>query len=186
MSDPVSSAFRAVVPVNVVPTAIWVIVAAAVVLFFAGRVLPLFSKSAPYRKKPLLNKSELRLYSTLLRWTRQNRPNLHVSCQVSYGEFLSHRSLSHFRKINSKRADFVIFDNTASVLAVVEFDGSGHWGGSTQARRNAERRDRIKDAAVRSAGIPMIRIGPADNVDGIAARLSELIPPSRRNTGRIL
>jgi len=49
-------------------------------------------------------------------------------CQVSYGEFLSCNNRQKFFSINAKRADFVVYDTRFRVLAVVEYQGDGHYG----------------------------------------------------------
>lgn len=109
--------------------------------------------------RPVLNKSEQRLYKVLadaLAGLPEPRPRL--LCQVSYGEFLASRSSRAFYKINAKRADFLIVSSDFAPLIAVEYQGKGHYGASSRARRDAERRDGVKRRALASAGIVLMEV----------------------------
>ncbi len=108
-----------------------------------------------FQRKPLLNKSEIKLRSLLLRHIPRG---LHLLSQVSYGEMLTNRSYRRFLIINAKRADFVICDREFNPVAVVEYQGAGHYGSGWHARQNAKRRDRQKRSALREAGIPLVEV----------------------------
>jgi Protein of unknown function (DUF2726) len=60
---------------------------------------------------------------------------------------------SALNRITSKHLDFAVCDpRTMQVVGVIELDDSGHDGTSRQ------RRDKLVDAALSSAGIPLVRI----------------------------
>lgn len=142
---------------------IWILVVAAILTGLA-LVLPRKSQSLDqqfleaagqhdYQAKPLLNRSEARIYQRLL----DALPgHLLVHVQVSLGEILRCPDRMAFRAINSKRCDFVITDLAYTPLAVIEFQGSGHY------QRNAETRDSIKRTALQSAGIDWIELFSTD------------------------
>jgi len=108
-----------------------------------------------FQSRPLLNKSDQRLFPLIVSALPQH---CRVMCQVSYGEFLSCKSQKKFFSINAKRADFVVCDSSFRVLAVVEYQGSGHYGKTFRATLNAKRRDNQKRRALQEAGIPMIEV----------------------------
>ncbi len=108
---------------------------------------------------PVLNKSELRLFGRLQKVCRSVLgPHYHVLAQVSYGEFLSTSNRSLFFSFNCKRADFLIMDNYANPIAVIEYQGSGHFGYSLLSRIKAMKSDRIKRRILKRAGIPFCEV----------------------------
>ncbi len=115
-------------------------------------------RPASFTRKAVLNKTERRLFDLLVRAVRELRPDALVLAQVSYGEFLRSKSRKAFWSINARRADFLIVDAEFTALAVVEYQGRGHFGSSRRAARVARQGDRIKARACRSAGIGWIEI----------------------------
>lgn len=156
------------------PTFLWVVIVAALMLsllknVFGNLLLPKFTT------KPLLNKSEIRLFKILHNITPEN---FHVFSQVSYGEFLRCASNRKFWTINAKRADFVICDYEFNVVAVVEYQGSGHYGSTRKSHENAKSRDRAKLKALTEANIPMVEIPPKFNSELIVGSLEFVFNPS--------
>ena len=110
-----------------------------------------------FEPRPLLNKSERRLYYML----RQELPHgWTVMAQVSYGAFLGNRSHKRYWTINAKRADLVVLDSSLTIAAVVEYQGQGHYGNSSKSRHRAKKSDRIKRRAVTEAGIAFLEVPP--------------------------
>ena len=111
-----------------------------------------------FSKKPLLNASETRLAKEMVRLLEAAGGGRQILTQVSYGEFLKGVDKAAHARINQKRADFLIVDEQYQVLAVVEYQGAGHYGRGEAARVNAQKRDRIKRHACATAGIPFLEI----------------------------
>ncbi len=110
---------------------------------------PIFAP--PFERRALMNKTEERLFKML----RGELPSgWTVMCQVSYGSFLKNRDYRRYMSVNSKRADFVVLDPGLAVAAVVEYQGSGHYGNTRQSRIRAEESDKIKRRACSQAAIP--------------------------------
>jgi hypothetical protein len=104
---------------------------------------------------PVLNKTEKRLFAAI---SSIIQPNLRLCPQVSYGEFLGCKSSRKFWKINAKRADMIVVNEDFHVVAVIEYQGSGHFGKTKTSRSNSLRRDRQKQKALKEAGIPLYEI----------------------------
>ena len=102
---------------STIPTILWVVVAVALVLTFFSKVLKKLLLPN-FEAKPLLNKSEIRLYKVLQQVTPKG---FHIFAQASYGEFLHCASNRKFWTVNAKRADFVICDTKFNVVAAVEY-----------------------------------------------------------------
>lgn len=179
--------------------AIMFAVAAALAVLVPGPRgrFPILSRSGPdCVATNLLNKSEHRLYGTLMRLCRQHAPHLAVAPQVAYGAFLRTTDRSRWREIAFKRADFVVFSADGRVHAVVEFDGAGHLGDTFSDARRAIRSDRAKNGACSSAGIPVVRVMQRYTKDDLAAALGTalqipmtdpaepMVPPTPLRKGR--
>ena len=52
----------------------------------------------------------------------------------------------------------MIFDEKAQIVAVVEYQGSGHYGRSQESKARAIESDRIKRSALSDAGIPLLEV----------------------------
>ena len=96
-------------------------------------------RPARFTSKAVLNKTERRLFDMLVRVVRDMRPDARVLAQVSYGEFLRSKNKKAFWSINARRADFLIVDAEFAPLAVVEYQGRGHFGSSRRARATGSR-----------------------------------------------
>jgi hypothetical protein len=121
-----------------------------------------------WRRKRLLNKPEYALLRQLEALV-QNAPNGHrLFAQVSYGAFLeatARQDLEETRKVAEhalmrKRADFLIIDRYGNPVAVIEYQGDGHYRG------NAHDRDQAKRIACHAAGIPFIEVPAAGLTPG--------------------
>ncbi len=142
--------------VSMIPAQVWMLLALGVVLSLGSALVGKLLRSK-FESKTLLNKSEQRLY----RMVEGIVPSdCRVMAQVSYGEILRCKNRRKFFSINAKRADLVISDPHFNVLAVIEYQGQGHYGPTVKSRRNACDRDRQKRRALAEAGVPLIEIPP--------------------------
>ena len=105
------------------------------------------SKSCFYETKNLLNHTEKLIYWKLVRFLKKSYC---VNPQVSLGEILICEDELGYRAINSKRSDFVITDRQFRPIAIIEYQGSGHY------QSNSENRDATKRHALTRAGIDYI------------------------------
>jgi hypothetical protein len=96
--------------------------------------------------------------------------------QVSYGEFLKGNTRSAFAKVNQKRADFVVADAAGTVLCVIEYQGSGHYGRGPVAREKAEKNDTVKRAALASASVPMVEVPAKFTAESVRGQLKGVRP----------
>lgn len=141
-----------------------IILAGAALLLAAAIIVTLTLMSGPnparqeapedsYVPTALLNKSELKLLGVLDSCVPEIfGAGARVFAQVSYGEFLKGGSRGAHAKINSKRADFVIANAAGKVLAIVEYQGAGHYGRGDAARARAEASDAAKRKASAAPG----------------------------------
>lgn len=113
---------------------------------------------AQFRARPLLNRSEAKLFRQVSIWLDENAAGLNVAPQVTYGAFMSTEARDDWFRMASKRADFVIFDDNGNVRLIIEYDGPGHYGASRRSVDDAHGRDIQKNVAAASAGIPLLRI----------------------------
>lgn len=132
-----------------------------------------------YSSKRIVNASEGKLYVVLERWRRERARDLNLSTQVSYGAFIAAKEHDDWRKIASKHADFVFWGRDGYVRAIVEFDGSGHYGDSRNAAQKVKDRDELKNAAAISANIPLIRIPQGSSQQDIEQMLSAVLAPEQ-------
>lgn len=135
---------------------IFVLLIGAVLLFLAK----IASKKAgnshiepPYfKKKTLLNEKEQVMFHRLV----EALPTCHVMAQVRLADIVGVKKCTSwqawFNKISRKSVDFVICDKSLVVLACIELDGKTH---EAEDRQKA---DIDKDQALKTAGIPILRI----------------------------
>lgn len=109
-------------------------------------------RSSDFRTRPLMNKSEYRVFCKLEKLLTASHRGYRVFSQVSLGEILGSDDKQAYLAINSKRADFVIIDWSGQPIAVVEYHGSGHY------QDDAILRDAVKREACNSAGIAFIEL----------------------------
>ena len=116
-----------------------------------------------YHRKPLLSPWERAAFSTL---AGQLRPGQHLCPQVRVADLLtviardpSARQTAHNR-VASKSVDFVVVDiATGDARLVIELDDRSH------DRPDRRDRDALVDAALRVAGIPIVRFRPGQRID---------------------
>lgn len=114
---------------------------------FAAEQLKTVSRAA-FTSRPLLNKSEAKVFEALDKAVIARNPGWQVMAQVSLGEFLASPNEEAFLAVNSKRVDFALMDETCRVVHALEYQGSGHHTGTSAAARDA-----VKKEALRKAGI---------------------------------
>lgn len=107
---------------------------------------------------------------------KQALPEHIVFAQMQYSRFIGVKPGSeHWQscrnRLSQKSADFVICDKSMAVQAVIELDDATH------ARADRRESDRVKEAALKAAGIRLIRC-QARNLPDVSAisRLFALIP----------
>ena len=103
---------------------------------------------ARFTSRPLLNRSEAKVFEALDAAVIARNPKWQVMAQVSLGEFLASTDKDAFLAVNSKRVDFALMDENACVVHALEYQGSGHHTGTSAAARDA-----VKKEALRKAGI---------------------------------
>lgn len=118
-----------------------------------------FVSAVEFERQPLLNKGEYRVLLVLEGVVRDLRAGYRVMAQTNLGEVLRPRRSENaqkadlaFRSINSKRSDFIVVDRRGLAVLAVEYQGEGHYQGS------AARRDEVKRAVFRSAGVALIEV----------------------------
>lgn len=137
-------------------------------LFLAGRAFPrpaarpdqvaaVSRQEVMWRPKRVLNHGEASVYASACSVAASIDPAWKVWPQVSLGEVLRTEGRSEidreaFRWINSKRADFLVVDLEGWPVAVIEYQGSGHYQG------NARERDAVKRTVLPRAGIRYIEV----------------------------
>lgn len=109
-------------------------------------------RSSDFCTRPLMNKSEYRVFCKLEKLLTASHRGYRVFSQVSLGEILGSDDKQAYLAINSKRADFVIIDWSGQPIAVIEYHGSGHY------QDDAILRDAVKREACNSAGIAFIEL----------------------------
>jgi hypothetical protein len=102
---------------------------------------------AEIKARPLLNKSEARVFSVLDKIVIEMRPGWQVMAQVSLGEVLKCEDREAYWCINAKRVDFLIVDSECRPVGAIEYQGGAHHQGTAAAR------DAVKKEALRRAGI---------------------------------
>ena len=103
---------------------------------------------AAFRQRPLLNKSEARLFRELDKLVVARNPEWQVMAQVCVGEFVASDDVDAYLCINSKRVDLLLVDGDCRARHAIEYQGSGHHLGNDAAARDA-----VKKEALRKAGI---------------------------------
>ena len=112
----------------------------------------------PYAPKHILTKREYHFYH-LLRDVADEYGYM-VCPKVGLKDLLAvtsrHQYMKYFHKIAQKHIDFVICDQDLHVVFVLELDDSSH------DTKEAKNRDKFKDMAFKSAGIPLKRLRDYD------------------------
>jgi len=106
----------------------------------------------PYFRKNLLNAKEQALFHRLV----EAMPNHYVMTQVRLADIVGVDKCKNwqtwFNKISRKSVDFVICDKSFAVLACIELDGKTH------EQEDRQKADENKDEALKTAGIPIVRM----------------------------
>lgn len=148
----------------------------ALLLGMSALIIAIFGRSANrFKKCAALNRSEIRLYFEIRKHLRNGHLLL---AQCSYGEILAHRQKSKYMTINSKRADMVIVDVRFQPIAIIEYQGRGHYGSTIMSWLSTKKRDKTKRRAAAEAGIKFVEVFPNDGsqeirklVEGVYADL---------------
>ncbi|MFZ2031871.1 MAG: DUF2726 domain-containing protein [Vitreimonas sp.] len=102
---------------------------------------------ADFSAKPVLNRSEARLFNELGHLVRARNTTWQVLAQVSLGEILSCKDTDGYSCINSKRVDLLLMDDACMPRHAIEYQGKAHHQSAAAAR------DAVKKEALRRAGI---------------------------------
>jgi hypothetical protein len=102
---------------------------------------------AEFTIRPILNKSEARVFKALDQIVISCNPTWQVMAQVSLGEILYCKDAEAYGCINSKRVDLLLMDDACRPRHAIEYQGHAHHQGTSAAR------DAIKKEALRRAGI---------------------------------
>jgi hypothetical protein len=131
--------------------------------------------SANIVSRPLLNQGEKRFMGMLL----QALPECFVFVQVSFNALVTHSpkiDQRHWqrlvrRQFNTKYVDFVLCDKCdMRVIAVVEFDGSGH----------SKKSDQLRDKILEQAGYRIERFNGTATVEVVRTRFG-VTPPVEKS-----
>lgn len=128
---------------------------------------------ADFTARPLLNRSEARVFRELDRMVTLRNPEWQVMAQVSVGEFIACADAAAHRCINSKRVDLLLMDPLCQARHAIEYQGAGHHQGTAAAR------DAIKKEALRKAGIGYHEILAGQTTPAEMKRLVERLVPER-------
>lgn len=115
------------------------------------------NKKLPYKKKYILTKNEYGFYKELRKITDPKgyqvitKIRLADIIEVNKNEIKSNEYMKYFNQIQSKHIDFVICDNNLHLLVAIELDDNSHY------RERTIKSDYLKDNALESAGIKLIR-----------------------------
>jgi hypothetical protein len=102
---------------------------------------------ADFAAQPVLNGSEIRVYTELERAVAERNPAWRVLAQVSLGEIVTSRNAQAYWCINAKRVDLLLMDEAYRPRHAIEYQGGAHHQGTAAAR------DAVKREALRRAGI---------------------------------
>lgn len=129
--------------------------------------------AAAFEKKPLLNKSEARVFFAAERAVKEANQGWRLMAQVSLGEVLRSPDDKARRAINSKRVDFLIIGPGGEPLAAIEYQGGGHHQGTAAAR------DAVKKEALRRAGVEYIEVKAGEFEADLKFAISKLTRGTR-------
>ena len=130
-----------------------------------------------FKPRPLLNRSEARVFRELDRMVIARNPEWQVMAQVCVGEFIGSDDAAAYRCINSKRVDLLLMDQNCAARHAIEYQGKGHHQGTAAAR------DAIKKEALRKAGIGYHEVVAGRTTPGELKRLVERLVPDRKGGG---
>lgn len=134
-------------------------------------------------KKPVNQEASKVLYA-LSEWIEANQKAWRMSFEVSMGAFIWTENDNARRSFNSKRVDFLLIDNQGKPMLVVEYHGTGHYGGNSadgnkkemeQRRKNAEDRMAVKRIALARAGIRLLEVSSEASKQEIIRQVSSIM-----------
>lgn len=126
---------------------------------------------ADFKARPLLNKSEARVFTELDRLVIARNPAWQVMAQVSVGEFVGADDRAAYGCINSKRVDLLLVDGDCRARHALEYQGTGHHQSTAAAR------DAVKKEALRKAGIGYHEVVAGHTTPSELRRLVEKLVP---------
>jgi hypothetical protein len=130
--------------------------------------------NAPFSSRPILSKSEARVFRELERALRACGSQWQVMAQVSLGEILRSSDSNAFGCVNSKRVDFLLVDEVFLPRHAIEYQGKGHH------QADAAARDAVKKEALRRAGVGYHEVVAGETTPASLRQLIErLAYPSR-------
>lgn len=123
--------------------------------------------------KPLLNKSEARLFvhlsDAIKRYYKADQ--FLLFSQVSLGEVFKKMDYDEdaYFVLNNMRVDFLLVDRSYKVVAAIEYQGTGHFLGDYN---DARKRDKIKKDALTKVGIQYIEVPAKYDLQVLRKKLS--------------
>jgi Protein of unknown function (DUF2726) len=123
---------------------------------------------ANFNRRPLLNQSELRVFSAIEKLLEAEKVDWRVMAQVSMGEIVGSKDQQAYLAVNSKRVDLSLVDRQGIPLHAIEYQGAGHHQGTAAAR------DAVKKEALRKAGIGYAEVLAGDRLDDLRAVITKL------------
>lgn len=128
---------------------------------------------ADFAARPILNRSEARVFHELDRIVLARNPGWQVMAQVCVGEFVGSDDREAYACVNSKRVDLLLMDGDCHARHALEYQGNGHHRGTAAAR------DAVKKEALRKAGIGYHEVVAGHTTPAELKRLVEkLVPPA--------
>lgn len=137
-----------------------------------------------WRKQRLMNKPEFALYCELCALVATGRAGHRLFAQVAFGAFLEVMAREDRREIadaayhavHRKVADFLLIDRFGNPVAVIEYQGAGHYQGNAHARDHAKRvacqRANIHFVEVPMTGLTMGQKTDLRKILGLPAQLA--------------
>lgn len=142
----------------------------------AGQQLMIVLSSA-FAARPILNRSEMKLYLRVRKLVSELNPGWTVMAQAPLGEMLRCEADDAFRCINSKRVDLLLVDEEFMPAHAIEYQGKGHH------QSDAAARDAVKREALRRAGVGYHEVVGGQTTPADLRRLLEtIVPPARAET----
>ncbi|MFN4056821.1 MAG: DUF2726 domain-containing protein [Roseinatronobacter sp.] len=127
-----------------------------------------------FQRRPLLNKTEFRVFALVDRAVANFGRGHKVMAQVSLGEVLqtnpavpNENARRAYGAINAKRLDIAVIDRSGMLALAIEVQGSGHYQSS-----GSYLRDAVKREALRRAGVAMLEVTPDWDSTRIEAELA--------------
>jgi hypothetical protein len=124
---------------------------------------------ADFSKRPILTKTEARVFFAVERALEQAKAGWRLMAQVNLGEILSSDDARAFATINSKRVDMLVIASNGMPIAAIEYQGGGHHQGTSAAR------DAVKKEALRKAGVRYFEVTPEDSRDDVHRVIARMV-----------